>query len=190
MNAFWKYGFDAVSTSDLADTMGIERSSFYNAFKDRESVFLEALDLYRGFAPDAMLASIQPGEPVVPALRAMLRELCRVRARDSDARGCLVVNSIAGLVGTNETLGHHIETSVRAAIAVFETLLRQAIDQGEIKPVADIEASAGMIAAFLAGINSLSKVIRNEKPLWAICDRFLATLEIRTADHHRAKKFV
>ncbi|MEW5963236.1 MAG: TetR/AcrR family transcriptional regulator [Pseudomonadota bacterium] len=178
MNTFWKNGFEAVSVSDLADAMGIERSSFYNTFKDRESVFLEALDLYRGLAPDAVLLTARKGAPVVPVIRAMLREICRVRSHDPEARGCLVVNSIGALVGTNDTLGPRIEEAVRGARTVLEKVLRIGIDQGEIRPVGDVRATAGLFVAFLAGLNSVSKVIRDEKELWRICQSFLASIGI------------
>lgn len=181
MDLFWKNGFDAVSVSDLAHAMGIERSSFYNSFGDRESVFREVLDLYRGIAPDRLLLGVEEGRPVVPVVRAMFRELCRVRARDPAARGCLVVNSIGSLVGANDALGPPVAESVRAGKALFEKVLRIAVAQGELVEPGDIKATAGLFIAFLAGLNTISKVIRDEKDLWRICENFLETMDMDAA---------
>src|SRR3989304_4041026 len=60
MNRFWKRGFGSVPASDLADSMAITRSSLYNSFGDRESVFREALETYRRLAPGAALGGRPP----------------------------------------------------------------------------------------------------------------------------------
>lgn len=175
MNRFWKHGFEAVSASDIADSMAISRSSFYNAFGDRETVFLEALDAYRRITPDAALADIGPHEPVVPAVRRVFREICRVRAADPDARGCLIVNSIGELVGVHPDLGFRIAEAVEAGIATYEHLLSQAADRGEIVRPTDLRATAQAFVAFVSGLNSISKVIRGEADLWRLCESFLAS---------------
>lgn len=173
MNQFWKRGFESVSVSDLADAMSIKRSSFYNSFGGREAVFLEALNAYLHASPDAALADIRPGQPVTPAIRRIFREICKVRAADPDARGCLVINSVGELVGVNKKLSRRIEEAVRNVVRLYEKLLRQAADQGEIERPKDIRATARAFVAFLSGLNTISKVIRDEGELWKMCSGFL-----------------
>lgn len=173
MDAFWKRGFEATSVSDLAAAMSITRSSFYNSFGDRETVFLEVLDAYRRIAPDAALAAIRPGQPVKPAVRKVFKDICRVRAADLDARGCLVVNSIGELVGVNTDLGDRIEQALRDAVQGYARLLRQAANQDEIDRPKDIEAMARAFVAFTIGLNAISKVIRDEGELWRLSQVFL-----------------
>ena len=43
---FWLQGYEATSIQDLVDHLGISRSSLYDTFKDKHSLFLLALDLY------------------------------------------------------------------------------------------------------------------------------------------------
>ena len=45
--AFWKHGYEATSTNDLLDAMGIGRQSLYNSFGDKKTIFLEVLRRYR-----------------------------------------------------------------------------------------------------------------------------------------------
>ncbi len=173
MNEFWKHGFEAVSVSALAAAMAIERSSFYNSFGDRETVFREALEVYRRGVPDAALVEIRPGQAVVPAVRKVFRAICRARAADPEARGCLIVNSIGELVGVNAELGEDIADWVRGGVKVYERLLRQAAKQGEIEPPKDLRATARAFVAFVSGLNTISKVVRNERELWKLCENFL-----------------
>ena len=173
MNEFWKHGFEAVSVSDLAAAMAIKRSSFYNSFGDRETVFRATLEVYRQGVPDAALAEIGPGQAVIPVVRKVFRDICRVRAADPEARGCLIVNSIGELVGVNAELGEDIADCVRGGAKVYERLLRQAAEQGEIEPPKDLRATARAFVAFVSGVNTISKVVRSERELWKLCETFL-----------------
>lgn len=182
MNLFWKKGLLAVSAKDLAEAMNIQRSSFYNSFGSREAVFIEALRHYAGQAPDAPLDRIMPGQPVVPLLVSTLRRICYVRAKDAEGRGCMVCNGIAELVGVEKSVGPVLEQAVRQRTLAVRRLLRQAVSRGEIGALRDEAATARAFVAFLIGLNTVSKVVRNENQLWAMCREFLATQGIpRTA---------
>lgn len=173
MNLFWLDGYLGVTARDLAKAMNIQRSSFYNSFGSKEQVFTEALQNYVQLAPDAVLDTIKPGQPVIAAIVASLRELCRVRAADKNARGCLVCNSVAELVGVDKKLGPILNDAVKRRIAVMEALFTQACDQNEFVPLTTIPDTARTFVTFSLGINVASKTIRSEAELWSICQTFL-----------------
>ncbi len=176
MQFFWREGFAAASARDLAEAMQINPSSFYNSFGDRESVFREVLTLYAAEAPDAALRNVAANVPVLPILWEMFREVCRVRAADPEGRGCLVVNSVAELVGTEPMLGEEIANGMKERIALIDAMLAQAEAQGEMARVADRKGAADAIVAFLCGINLIAKVIRDEEALWRMCEQVLTRL--------------
>lgn len=95
------------------------------------------------------------------------------RAADPGARGCLVVNSIGELVGVNKELGARVADAVRNGIRAYERLLKQAVTQGEIEKPADIRAAAKAFVAFVIGLNTISKVVRDEDDLWSMSETFL-----------------
>lgn len=173
MNLFWLDGYLGVTARDLAKAMNIQRSSFYNSFGSKEQVFTEALQNYVQLAPDAALDTIKPGQPVIATVVASLRELCRVRAADKKARGCLVCNSVAELVGVDKKLGPILNDAVKHRIAVMEALFTQARDQDEFVPLTTIPDTARTFVTFSLGINVASKTIRSEAELWSICQTFL-----------------
>lgn len=179
MNLFWQKGYQGVSAKDLADSMSIQRSSFYNSFGSKEALFTEALALYGSLSPDIVLTQIKPGEPVMPVIEQLLKKLCHIRANDPDARGCLVCNSIAEL----EELGEHNETLITRAlenkIALIQRLLNQAAEQQEIDLGEHAEQAGKSFIAFLLGLNLLSKIIKDEKQLWSICEQFLSGFKIK-----------
>jgi len=173
MNLFWRDGYLGVSASDLAAAMHIQRSSFYNSFGSREAVFLEALEKYAANAPDMALDTVEPGDPVLPTIAAVFRRLCRERAADKEARGCLVCNSIGELVGVDDTLGPKLAAAIENRVRVAEHVLEQAVAQKELTLPDGANAAAHSLIAFLLGINLLSKAIHDEQTLWSTCRTYL-----------------
>lgn len=178
MQLFWKKGFPSVSARDLAAAMSIQRSSFYNTFDSRQSIFREAVRLYSSLAPDAALDGIPAGQPVVPVLVTAMRAVCRARTADKQARGCLICNSLAELVHVDAKLGPIIAGSITARIAKVEKLLARAERQGEVVLPTSVRAASRAYVAFLVGLNAISKILRDEDELWEMCKAFLATLGI------------
>jgi TetR/AcrR family transcriptional repressor of nem operon len=178
MDLFWKQGFPSVSASALARAMSIQRSSLYNAFGGREAIFREALARYGAAAPDAPLDRYEPGEPAIPLLVGVFREACRARAADREARGCLACNSIGELVGVHDELGRLLKSAVRSRIRSVERLLIAAVAQGELPELRDVSAAAKSVVSFLIGLNTLSKVVRDEEALWAMSRSFLLGLGV------------
>jgi TetR/AcrR family transcriptional repressor of nem operon len=186
MHLFWRRGFKAATARDLAATMQIKPSSFYNSFGDRGRVLREALSIYSGDAPDAVLRAIAPGTPVLPVLWDMFREICRVRAADPEARGCLLVNTLAELAGAEPGLGDEIAGAVRHRMGLIEALLAQAEAQGEIAPPTNRREVSEALLTFLCGLNLISKVIRDERELWLMCERVLTGLGLAPAGRANA----
>lgn len=175
IDEFWRRGFQAVSITDLADAMSITRTSFYNSFGDRESLFREALQVYRERSPDVELARVEAGAPVTPVIFDVFREVCRGRSSDPEGRGCLIVNAVGEIQELDSDSRKYLEETLLTSKRVFRRLLAQAVEQREIPPIDDMKAASGAFLSFLLGVNSLSKVIRAERDLWVICRNFLAS---------------
>ena len=125
MNEIWMNGFEACSIKAISEKLGITRSSFYNAFQSREALFEEALELYFSQTPDRVLAQVDSDIRIVPMLTKMFRDVCRARAADPQARGCMAVNCVAELVGVNEALGPMLERAVLGSLERLEHLIEE-----------------------------------------------------------------
>jgi len=44
MNLFWHKGYNGTSMQDLVDGLGISRSSMYDTFGDKHTLFIRALE--------------------------------------------------------------------------------------------------------------------------------------------------
>ena len=97
MEIFWRHGFKATNLPELLAAMGLTRGSFYKAFKDKESVYLKALDQY--------------DKTVVKLALDMLENCKKPQASDcltqifmpssNPERGCFICNAMVELAPDN-----------------------------------------------------------------------------------------
>lgn len=95
MHVFWAKGYQGSSLNDLLDAMGIARGSLYKAFKDKHSIYLQALDYYDRTAVqetvDMLLAD--DGGDGAGRIRAMFTYACEPVQKWDDRRGCFMCNA-------------------------------------------------------------------------------------------------
>jgi AcrR family transcriptional regulator len=90
MKVFWEKGFEGSTLADLTEAMGINRSSMYATFGDKEALFRLAIARYaEGPAVYARAALEQP--TVRAVVEALLRGALELLTDPSHPRGCLSV---------------------------------------------------------------------------------------------------
>ena len=127
---FWANGFSATSLDDLSAAMGMGRPSIYNAFGDKEALFLRALERFRDTVAATPLRAFESADSIQDALDALFRETVEYTTADSSHLGCLLVN-VAPATDSPE-----VRRLVRANLAAIEELIAQrltsAADSGEL----------------------------------------------------------
>jgi len=178
MNEIWREGYGGSSVKSLSEKLGITRSSFYNAFGNRQSLFNEVLDLYVSQSPDRILSQATPQTPTKLLFTTVFRSVCKARASDPEARGCLAINCVAELCGTNDEVGPMLQDAVMGSVARIETILEWGIARGEIKQQVDARALALSVQSLFIGLNILCKMVHDEDELWSIASTTLQGLDL------------
>lgn len=178
MQDIWRNGYEACSVKAISEKLGITRSSFYNAFSSREALFLEVLEHYITQTPDSVLNDVKKMTPIKRLLTDFFGDVCQNRASDSEARGCLAVNCVAELVGSDEKLGPVMENAVLNSSQRFEDLLELAAAQGEIIDDGQLHHKALALQNLLLGLCIMAKVIRSEQELKSVAELTLKGLEL------------
>jgi TetR/AcrR family transcriptional regulator, transcriptional repressor for nem operon len=125
---FWRKGYQASSLAELLAAMGIGRSSFYAAFTDKRSLFIECLDLFAERALDLLHRARAEMMPV-DALQSFF-ERSFTGARGVGAAkghlGCMLVNTVLEMSELDHSLAarasHHLTEMQR----VFQACLQDA----------------------------------------------------------------
>jgi len=87
---FWAKGFDDTTLDDLSSSMGMGRPSIYNAFGDKEALFLHALERFRDKIASAPLRAMDGEDSIGGALDALFRGIVEYTTADRSHLGCLL----------------------------------------------------------------------------------------------------
>ena len=90
MVVFWEKGFLGASLQDLMKATGLNKQSLYNAFGDKQELFLKALGLYRTRNLAALKQFLEQVPSPGAALAAFLRHSARLSEVEQCPKGCLI----------------------------------------------------------------------------------------------------
>ncbi len=90
MRIFWEKGYEGASLDDLTEAMGINRSSLYATFGDKEALFQRAVERYRevpmGFFHEALQQPTARG-----VVEALFRGTVKFLGDPTHPKGCLTL---------------------------------------------------------------------------------------------------
>jgi TetR/AcrR family transcriptional repressor of nem operon len=156
MDVFWRKGYQATSTDDLMDAMGIGRGSFYNTFGSKRKVYLRTLDRYLDVleegGPYRMLRELEPG---APALEGLLGSYLDSVASEHGNHGCYFVHVAKEHRGEDP----EVQKAIRAGIARMRKILSEhmkvAQEQGILSDRVDPAQAALLMMAVAWGSHVL-----------------------------------
>ncbi|HEX8299985.1 MAG TPA: TetR/AcrR family transcriptional regulator [Rubricoccaceae bacterium] len=146
-DTFWRLGYDATTLTDLTDAMGIARPSLYNAFGDKETLFLTVLARYEE-AYAGMFDALDAEPDARLAIARHLRAVAAGIADPSYPGGCLRVGHTAIASTEEPALARALAERQQAQEAAFARRLARARRDGQL--AADEDPAA--LAAFFVGI--------------------------------------
>lgn len=117
---FWRKGYQASSLADLLAAMGIGRSSFYAAFTDKRTLFLECVDLFAARTVE-LVQRARSEMPPVDALQHFFERNfigvpgSGVGASTSRHWGCMLVNTVIEMAAVDDGLAQHASRHRRVA---------------------------------------------------------------------------
>ena len=128
---FWRKGYQASSLADLLSAMGIGRSSFYAAFTDKRTLFLECLDLFAARTVDVVQRARSEMPPVDALQHFFERNFIGVpgsgvAASASRHWGCMLVNTVIEMAGVDDELAARASRHLGEMQRVFQACLRDA----------------------------------------------------------------
>lgn len=157
MALFWCQGYEATSTADLVEHLGIARASLYATFGSKHELYLRALDRYRERTDQAVLEALSRPGNALPAVRSLVGNYADAVLGDPVRRGCLVVNAAVERMAFDDSVAYRIESSWTGIEVALHSALLRAWAQGELRADADPRALARFLLVFLQGIRVLGR---------------------------------
>jgi AcrR family transcriptional regulator len=151
MRVFWEKGYEGATLADLTEAMGINRSSLYASFGDKEALFRMAFARYAEGPAAYTKKALQ--EPTVRAVvEAMLRGALDLLTDPSHPRGCLSVQGALACGSDAEPMKQAMIEWRKRGESEIQKRLQRARAEGELAKDVNPGDLARYISTVLTGL--------------------------------------
>lgn len=151
MRLFWANGYEATSTRDLCEAVGLDRSSVYNAFTSKHELFRRALIRYVDARTAAHLEILgDERRPAAERIRALLARI--VEDEDEVRRGCLTVNTTVELAGRDHEIARLLERDLERRLDALTHAIAAGQRAGDITSRREPAVLARYVNTVIAGM--------------------------------------
>jgi AcrR family transcriptional regulator len=152
MRVFWEKSYEGATIADLTEAMGINRSSMYAAFGDKESIFRRVMERYRA---DRMTyirqALAQPSLRQVVA--GLIHGTAEFLSRPDNPRGCLSIQGALACGTDAEQVKLAMIDWRKNGEAALKNRLQQAQSEGELPAQIHPAHFARYLSSLMAGLS-------------------------------------
>jgi AcrR family transcriptional regulator len=163
MHVFWRRGYAATSMQDLAQATGVLRGSLYNAYGDKQSIFLLAFARYKRHYLAAVREQMRAADPA-DALRDYFHYVI----------GCLTTKIATDETAMNEALRNALRGMLEGLAEVLEERLSapDALARLTLSP----KAAARLVVTFTRGNVVMERIYHAPEELKATADDLVKVL--------------
>jgi TetR/AcrR family transcriptional regulator, transcriptional repressor for nem operon len=158
MEIFWARGYEATSTRDLGQAMGLTPTSLYNTFGDKRRLFRRAFDHYLRQTLDERITRLEGGASPGLAITTFFSEIIERSLGDARQRGCLLVNTALEATPAEPELLQAVGDELKEIERFFAGRLAAARRAGEIQAAQAGADAARQLLAVLMGVRVFARV--------------------------------
>jgi TetR/AcrR family transcriptional repressor of nem operon len=152
-------GYNGTSMQDLVDGLGISRSSMYETFSNKHTLYLEALESYQQSANQQVCEIIKDCSGAKEAIHKLLEMTVNKLLDNDQHNGCFLVNAeievAAHDAGVKEIIcqsGIHMENA-------FMHIIVKGQEDGELSTRHDAKALSRFISNIVKGLQVSTKSV-------------------------------
>lgn len=157
LQTFWSRGYEATSLQDLLSSMGLSKSSFYQAFGSKQQLFERCIGRYR----DDTLQGLRAALAECGSAWDLIKGIFYSTIEESEGReyhwGCLVMNAATEFSQRDLTVAHQVGASAQAFMELFQEVIRMAQAEGKIPAQRDPVVLARYLLNSLSGFHTMLK---------------------------------
>lgn len=164
MLVFWRKGYNATSVPDLLQAMKLSRSSLYNTFCDKRTLYINALEHYkenRSYKLNILNSASSTREGIKQYFEQHISSMYDANSPE----GCFVTNTAISMETPDEKLKQLIRANFINLEQSFYNLLKKGQLSGEIGKNIDIKAFACLLLNLNHSINIMAKVNINKQEI-------------------------
>lgn len=178
MNLFWSQGYEATSLEDLISTMGLSKSSFYQTFGSKQTLFEQCLVHYGDWLAAETRSALNNAPDAATFIRHALIMVADEAQGVMSRRGCLLMNTAAECAQRDPQIARCVKKGVNALTDVLEDAVRIAQHEGNITTVTDPAVVASYLVTTISGLKTMVKAGASKNQALAVAKVALEGLGI------------
>lgn len=182
MHVFWYRGYAATSMQDLAQATGVLRGSLYNAYGDKQAIFLLAFARYQRRYLDAVRAKLAADDPATAlhdffayTIESMSEPIPQVGdTLPSLTRGCLTTK-----IATDEkAMDEPVRQALRGMLESLGDVLEQRLSAADTLPrlALPLKDATRLLVTFTRGNVVMERIYHAPAELLAAADSLIKIL--------------
>jgi AcrR family transcriptional regulator len=153
MEVFWELGYEGATLTDLQQAMGgITAPSFYAAFRSKEELFREAVELYSRTLGLPMMTALDETPTARAAIEALLQAAVEAFTKPGKPRGCMLVLGAMNSMPGNKSVKDYLRGLRARRRRTIQHRLRRGVAEGELSPGLDLIALGSFYTTVVDGL--------------------------------------
>lgn len=152
ISLFWDKGFNGASAQDLVNHLGLSRSSIYDTFSDKRTLFIKALQQYRKQREDGLKEILANSKDIKATIQAVFKQAILETLQASENKGCFMVNTTTELAIHDEEIAKIVNDNRNEIQSFFFEAILKGQQMGNISKDKDALALARFIFNSYSGI--------------------------------------
>jgi len=154
---FWHKGYNGTSMQDLVDGLGISRSSLYDTYTDKHTLFVKALESYQNSGAEKIQEITNNSGSAKDTIKKLLEFVTNELLDDKQQRGCFMVNAEVEVAPHDAEINNLVCKNDQQMEEAFYLVIKKGKDSGEIKNQQDSRALSRFIFNTVKGIRVTAK---------------------------------
>jgi TetR/AcrR family transcriptional repressor of nem operon len=176
LKLFWNKGYNGTSAQELVTELGISRSSLYDTFGDKRSLFLKALKQYETNNTAVMVKMANESTDALKTIRQIFQTLLQDSILDTQNMGCFVVNTAIELSSHDPEIKEIISENLRLTEEAFFTVLKKGKKSNQINANIDPRSTARFLLNNVMGLKVSFRAGQSKKSIEDVIKLTLASL--------------
>lgn len=156
MRVFWELGYEGTSYAQLMDATGLNKSSLYNAFGDKQALYDRCLERFSEMFGEKLRERLD-ADRFEDAVGGFFEQLLDRFKCSKSPGGCMATAAALEIGGGHDTLGSRIKSQFENMRTAMKLRSDRAVADGELPAETDTEALASFLLAMTRGLAALHR---------------------------------
>ena len=174
---FWDKGYNGTSIQDLVDATGLNRSSIYNSFGSKQSLYKASLEQYEAESNKVFQKALLKSSGPLEAIKRILSTAIETTSQEEKGRGCFIMNCKAELSDTDSELRNWLIKNQDKSINLFKDLVIEGQREGQINELISAEVHAYTLFNAFQGLRMTGILTRDKHVLQDIIQNTIRSIQ-------------